>query len=178
MPKRYWENFRDVREAKGLSQELVAERLGITRQGNLPTRELHDKRTPKPATIKRHAAALECQTWQLLDGVETVYDQLRRSSSADETVASGTPRYWEPTEAQKLLRQHAREQASVAATRAEIERKVVAILAELGRLSTVVDRLPGGQTPVARRGRSASPKHPRPHGRRPDRRRPPKTPTE
>lgn len=77
---RYWQNFRTLRLAKGLSQETVARRLGLTRQGNLAKLEKSAK-IPKPATITRHARALECSTADLLHDVVTdKYDVLRGGS--------------------------------------------------------------------------------------------------
>lgn len=74
---RYWENFRHIRQARGLSQETVARLLNITRGGNLSARELHETDVPKPANIRKHAEALGCTTADLLRDVVTEYDVLR-----------------------------------------------------------------------------------------------------
>jgi len=68
----------------------VAKRLGISRQGNLPVRELRDYRVPRATTIIKHAKALGCEPWELLDGVETEYDKLRRKTT---TGNPATPRH-------------------------------------------------------------------------------------
>lgn len=88
---RYWQNFRDLREAKGLSQEAVAQRLGITRQGNLSVREKRDQRVPKPQTIRRHAKALGCKPADLLRGVITEYDAMRGDLSSHAAIGVSDP---------------------------------------------------------------------------------------
>lgn len=86
----YGANLKALRERQKLSQEEVARRLGITRQGNLPARERNPD-VPRPETVLRHARAIECQSWELLDGLEFMYDQLRQRtppSSLEDAIAN------------------------------------------------------------------------------------------
>lgn len=86
----YGKNFRRIREAKKLAQEEIARRLGVTRQANLPARE-RNPNVPRPPTILRHATALGCQPWELLDGLVFPYDELRRPSTEESTGAHIAP---------------------------------------------------------------------------------------
>ena len=74
--KRFGENVKRIREARGLSQEDVARRLGRKRQGNLSRLENGDE-VPSPKRIRVLAVALECDPSELLEDVETEYDRLR-----------------------------------------------------------------------------------------------------
>ena len=75
------ENFKRIRAANGVTQEQIYKALGYKRPANVSLLET-SKRLPKPATIKRMAAVLGCDPWELLDGVSTPYDELRRKPTA------------------------------------------------------------------------------------------------
>jgi transcriptional regulator with XRE-family HTH domain len=75
------ENFRRIRKDKKIKQEQIYKRLGFQRPSNVSLLE-SSLRLPKPRTIRRMAAVLECETWELLDGVETPYDELRERQPA------------------------------------------------------------------------------------------------
>lgn len=177
MAQRYWQNFKDLREAQGLSQEVVAQRLGLTRQGNLPTRELHDQGVPKKATVERHAKALECQPEDLMKGVELPHDKLRGAPASTPPSEDGGGSVQSP-EAQILLRRIEREQAKLATLRTNLGQKVGEIIAQLADLTTLISRIPGGQAAVARRRGTKDAPHRRRHRGRTDRQRPPKAPPE
>lgn len=76
----YGKNFARLRKRAGLSQEAVAAKLGYAndRNANVSSIETGNRRSlPRPKTVMRHAEILDCQPWELLDGVETEYDRLR-----------------------------------------------------------------------------------------------------
>lgn len=70
------ENFRRFRKAKGITQEQVYRALGFKRQANVSLLE-RSKALPKPATIRKMAAAIGVSALELLEGVKTPYDLLR-----------------------------------------------------------------------------------------------------
>jgi transcriptional regulator with XRE-family HTH domain len=70
-------NFKRIRKAKKIKQEQIYKKLGYQRPSNVSLLET-SRRLPKPSTIKKMAAVLECETWELLDGVETPWDALRK----------------------------------------------------------------------------------------------------
>lgn len=74
----FGENVRAIRERHGLTQEQVAERLGLKRPTPVSLLEgYRGARVPRPATITKVAAALNVEPWELLEGVETDIDRLR-----------------------------------------------------------------------------------------------------
>lgn len=72
----YGENLRVQRRAAKLTQEQLAKKLELSRQGNLPTVE-RGKDVPEPTTVLRHAQAIGCLPSELLRGVRTLYDRIR-----------------------------------------------------------------------------------------------------
>lgn len=72
----YGRNLRMQREIAKLTQEQIAKRLGISRQGNLPSIE-SGLDVPEPATVLRHAEAVGCAPSLLLRDVRTIYDRIR-----------------------------------------------------------------------------------------------------
>jgi transcriptional regulator with XRE-family HTH domain len=83
------ENFKRIRTAKKIKQEQIYEQLGFQRASNVSLLET-SQRLPKPRTIQKMAAVLGCETWELLDGVETPWDELRqRKPSARKKERSG-----------------------------------------------------------------------------------------
>lgn len=92
----YGENLKRARErlsvrlGRKITQEEIAERRGNKRQGNLPAREKKPD-VPRPETIIRDARAFECEPWELLDGIEFSYDELRRQPGETKETQSVTP---------------------------------------------------------------------------------------
>jgi transcriptional regulator with XRE-family HTH domain len=84
--RRFGENVKTIRERRGLSQEQVAERLGLKRQANLPRLE-NGNEIPSPARILALAVALECEPGELLEDVETEYDKLRKRGAGKQKAA-------------------------------------------------------------------------------------------
>src|SRR4051812_34334060 len=83
----FGERFKQLREARGLTQETVAARMKLKKPTPISLLEGPRKHVvPKPATIRRHAAALEVEPWELLDGVQTEYDRLRSGAPIDKNV--------------------------------------------------------------------------------------------
>jgi transcriptional regulator with XRE-family HTH domain len=82
-------NFKRIREAKGIKQEEIYKQLGYKRVSNVSLLE-NNKRLPKPTTIKKMAAVLGCETWELLEGVETPWDLLRDKESQRQEITSKT----------------------------------------------------------------------------------------
>jgi transcriptional regulator with XRE-family HTH domain len=82
MPRTFGENLRRIRKSRRLTQEELAERLGL--KGTTPV-SLWESRAaiPRPETVVRIAQALACQPSELLQGVETPYDRLRAGKSLD-----------------------------------------------------------------------------------------------
>lgn len=75
VPK-YGENLKRLRLLAKVSQETVAQRMGLKRQGNLPSYENGDG-VPEAETIRQHAAAIGCDPADLLRGVVTEFDRIR-----------------------------------------------------------------------------------------------------
>jgi transcriptional regulator with XRE-family HTH domain len=73
----YGENLRKWRKKRGYTQEELAEKMGLERQGNLAQYE-NNKKFPTPDLIRQHAKALGCHTGDLLQDVDTPYDGLRK----------------------------------------------------------------------------------------------------
>jgi transcriptional regulator with XRE-family HTH domain len=73
------ENFRRIRTDKKITQEQIYKRLGFRRPSNVSLLET-SKRLPTPATIRKMAKAVHCETWELLENVQTPHDELRRST--------------------------------------------------------------------------------------------------
>lgn len=72
----FGENLRRARNAKGLTQEAVAARLGFKRTTPISIWERGAK-LPGPKTIVKLAAAIGCQPEELMAGVITPYDAIR-----------------------------------------------------------------------------------------------------
>jgi hypothetical protein len=91
MPRTVGQNAREiVRRLKAADpsfrQQDVAGRGGWKKPADLSVL-LGSKALPKPVIIERLARALGCRTSQLMEGVETPYDRLRR----DLPLARGRP---------------------------------------------------------------------------------------
>lgn len=74
--KSYGVNAADLRG--GRNQEDIAEAGGWDQSYISQLEKLRDEQLPSPATIVRHAKALGVEPWQLLEGVETEIDRLRK----------------------------------------------------------------------------------------------------
>lgn len=83
------ENFKRMRLLRRLTQEQVYEALGFQRVSNVSLLE-RSKRLPKPRTIKRMAAVLKCETWELLEGVQTPHDELRQATVTKQRIPPHT----------------------------------------------------------------------------------------
>lgn len=81
VPRLFGENLKRIRESMKVSQEELARRLGLKRQAQISLWETRQT-VPTPTTIQRIATALVCETWELLDDVETDYDRLRERTGA------------------------------------------------------------------------------------------------
>lgn len=73
------ENFKRIRVLKKIKQEQIYRQLGFQRASNVSLLET-SQRLPKPRTIQRMAAVLGCETWELLENVNTPYDTLRHKA--------------------------------------------------------------------------------------------------
>lgn len=73
----YGRRFRQLRGARSL--EVIAAEMGIKKGRGSSVSNIEQRRTypPRLATIKKHAAALGCEPWQLLQGVPSQADALR-----------------------------------------------------------------------------------------------------
>ena len=71
------ENFKRIRKHKGITQEQIYKALGFRRVSNVSLLE-NSKRLPKVGTIRKMAAVLQCETWELLEHVKTPHDELRQ----------------------------------------------------------------------------------------------------
>jgi transcriptional regulator with XRE-family HTH domain len=72
--------MRRERQARGLTLEQVADRLGLKRSAPLSTFE-RSRHVPKAETLEEYAQAIGCTAADLLAGVVTEYDRLRGSTS-------------------------------------------------------------------------------------------------
>jgi transcriptional regulator with XRE-family HTH domain len=81
-PSPFSRNLKALRRRKGVTQEELQRRLGLKRQSQVSIFE-RSGRLPKPETIKKIAAALESEPWQLMVGVLTPYDELRMSGTGE-----------------------------------------------------------------------------------------------
>ena len=93
--------MRREREAKGLTLEKLAERLGLKRAAPLSTLE-RSSHVPKAETIREYAAALGCSPADLLAGVMTEYDVLR-GTAAPTTATAPQPEKLTPIEKRALM---------------------------------------------------------------------------
>ena len=82
----FGENLRREREARGLTQDQVARRMGYANNSQIAAWERSPNRLPDADNVRKAAEAIGCEPWQLLEGVETDYDRLRRGHGA--SVAS------------------------------------------------------------------------------------------
>lgn len=78
---RFGQNLRAAREAAGLTQEQLKQRLGFKRTTPLSIWERGHK-VPGPKVIDKLATAIGCTTAVLMQGVVTPYDRLRGSIAA------------------------------------------------------------------------------------------------
>lgn len=85
------ENFKRIREGKKITQESICEALKYQRPSNVSLLET-STRLPKPSTIKKMAAALGCEPWELLENVETPHDALRRRSQHGQNRQTDAPK--------------------------------------------------------------------------------------
>lgn len=74
--RRFGENLRAIRQAQHVTQEELARRVGLKRQGPIAILETTD-RLPLPATILKIAQALNRKPSEFLEEVETEYDRIR-----------------------------------------------------------------------------------------------------
>lgn len=163
----FGERFRELREARGLRQDTVAQRMKLKKPTPISLLEGPRKHiVPKPATIRRLAAALECQPWELLDGVVTEYDELRSGAPYDKNVTADQRVQAERaklSEAQILLRRREREEARMAASHpadrlAAVAANILEVGAELRtwRPPTVARRSGSDVSPRARQNSARS----------------------
>jgi transcriptional regulator with XRE-family HTH domain len=75
------ENFKRIREQKHITQEQIYKALNYKRPSNVSLLET-SPRLPKPRTIRKMATVLDCEPWELLEGVETPWDELRQRRPA------------------------------------------------------------------------------------------------
>lgn len=135
----YGKNFARLRQRASLSQEDVARSLGYAkdRNANVSSLEVGRRSLPKPATVRQHAEILKCETWELMDGVVTDYDQLRRdlprhgsegSSSAQQTEGgSDVPASGRAAQARiQQLTQELENQRAFAAAAEDVARRLLA----------------------------------------------------
>lgn len=73
------ENLKRLRIERRMSQEVLADRLGLKRQATVSAWET-GRRKPRPATVRRIAKALACEPADLFVGVKTDYDEVRGSA--------------------------------------------------------------------------------------------------
>lgn len=89
--RRFGENLKRVRERLDVKQEQLQRRLKLKRQSTISAWETRET-VPLPRTIRRIAKALPCETWELLEDVETEYDVLRRKEQKPGTVVAPFPK--------------------------------------------------------------------------------------
>lgn len=76
----FGENLKREREARGLTQDEVAKRMGYTNNSQVAAWERSPNRLPDPENVRKAAEAIGCEPRLLLLGVETDYDRLRRGA--------------------------------------------------------------------------------------------------
>jgi transcriptional regulator with XRE-family HTH domain len=81
-------NLREARDAAGLTQQQLAEKLGFKRTTPISLWE-RSPHVPEPRTIAKLAAAIGCAPAVLLRDVVTPYDALRGTTTV--AAANGTP---------------------------------------------------------------------------------------
>lgn len=90
-------------------QEVIALRMGMSRQGNLPQYE-NDKKRPSVKTVLRHAAAYGKKPSEFLANViVTEYDRIRAGEYDDVKIPATMP----PMKARKLRVVEEQQRASV-----------------------------------------------------------------
>jgi transcriptional regulator with XRE-family HTH domain len=85
------ENFKRIRNAKGIKQEQIYKQLGFQRVSNVSLLE-NSPRLPRAPTIKKMAMVLGCEPWELLEGVQTPYDELRLRTGKPTPFDARAPR--------------------------------------------------------------------------------------
>jgi transcriptional regulator with XRE-family HTH domain len=85
---RYGQRFRELRKRLVGGQEKAAAALGITKDRGSSISNIEKRTTfpPRLTTIVKHAKALNCAPWELLQGVPSKVDALR---SPDEQSRAG-----------------------------------------------------------------------------------------
>ena len=81
----FGQNLKRVREAKGVTQEVLARRLGLKRPAQISLVE-NSPALPRPETIVSYAAALKADPADLIEDVETGYDRIRRGLPLEERL--------------------------------------------------------------------------------------------
>jgi transcriptional regulator with XRE-family HTH domain len=87
----FGENLRRLREQKGLTQDEVARRMGYVNNSQIAAWERNPQRLPDPDNIRKAATAVGVEPWELLEGVETEIDKLRRVRNQIQHMAEA---YW------------------------------------------------------------------------------------
>jgi len=89
--KLFGDNLKRLRERAGLTQEVVAERMKLKKPTPITLMEGARKHVlPKERTIRRLAAAVQAEPWELLESVALPYDDLRRQPSDTQIVAGAS----------------------------------------------------------------------------------------
>lgn len=75
----FGENLRALRERANMTQEDVMRALNLKRSAPVSLMEgMRGPKVPRPATIKKVAAAVQAEPWELLEGVVTEIDRLKQ----------------------------------------------------------------------------------------------------
>ena len=151
MSNRFGQNLRKVREKAGLTQEALASKLGMAKPAPISIWE-RGSQVPTPRTILRLAAALGCEPADLMAGVVTPTDALRRSieeaPDADALVDDGSLSAAEKTAWLEAVRHVPADQ------RPHLLRMVVAV----GKYAVQLDRGARGRVPPATPGSGPTPR--------------------
>ena len=86
MDKSFGENLKEARQRAGITQEVLADRLGFKGTTAISLWERIDAPVPEPKTIRKLAEAIGCGPAELLDGVVTPYDELRGATNSVATA--------------------------------------------------------------------------------------------
>lgn len=135
----FGDNLKRLRDRAGLTQEAVAEKMKLKRPTPISLWEGPRKGTvPKVSTIKRLAKAVACEPWELLDGVDTEYDKLRRRDLPDHNSKGSSPA---AKPQQRILIDDAAEAASSRRLVAELTVKYDALLRAVSNAAGHLDRV-------------------------------------
>lgn len=81
VPRMFGDNLKRLRERTGLNVESLGILLRLNHPHEIAQWETERKHMiSKPEMIVKIAKALHCEPWELLEGVETEYDKLRRTA--------------------------------------------------------------------------------------------------